>query len=439
MEQIQEKLFLPELYKATEQSLVLKNLYLFTINHKTAPVHIREKFVIPEYHLINAINHLKKYRSIDSFLILCTCNRTEIYFTTGDLQCAINDIYCFFEEYQGLEQGLIKEYDALIKDIDVVQHIFRVASGLESLVLGESQVLSQARYAYSIAQKEKTLNSVLEQLFQKVIKTTKQVHMQTTISKNGQSISSAAVDLANKIAGPLKEKNVMVLGAGKMAKLSLEHIVRLGGSKETIVLNRSPHRVIEFAERYKITRVISFKDIYKELNEVDILICASGAPHFIIFADQFNKTRKDSNRPLFIFDISMPRNVDSEFGNLENVRLYDIDSLQNIYHKSVQNKLEDIKAVEEIIYRGANQYYELIERHSLDLLIKELKQKLEEVRISKLSKLNKKLSYTPDEVKYVTKNLINTIFHKPIKKLKSSFFAEQREKRAELLRDLFDL
>ena len=159
----------------------LKNLYLFSVNHKTAPVTIREKFAIPDYALNDAINNLKTYKSISSFLILSTCNRTEIYFTCNDLQNALPDIYSFFEKYQGIEQKIAKEYSTLIKERGIIDYLFKVSCGLDSMVLGESQVLSQVKHAYSLAQKENTLDDTLEKLFQFSIKAAKEVHKKTNL------------------------------------------------------------------------------------------------------------------------------------------------------------------------------------------------------------------------------------------------------------------
>ena len=161
----------------------IKNLYLFTVNHKTAPVAVREKFSIPEYNLTEANQNLKNYKSLKSFLILSTCNRTEIYFTTDDLHVALLDIHSFFAKYLNIEQKIAKEYNNITKENEVIIHAFKLGCGLDSLVVGEKQILSQIKCAYSIAQKEKTLDKTLELLFQLVIKNAKEVHKNTSLSK----------------------------------------------------------------------------------------------------------------------------------------------------------------------------------------------------------------------------------------------------------------
>ena len=423
--QIQEKLSKKEFTRTNiKQNEIIqsqvKDLLLLTINHKTAPVPIREKFAIPDYKLTEASELLKAYKSLKSFLVLSTCNRTEIFFTSNDYEKAIAELFSFFNSYLGLEQKIVKEYNQILKDNDVIHHAFMLGSGLDSLVVGESQVLSQVKNAYSTAQKEKTLDKKLELLFQEVIKTAKEVHKKTNLSKNSQSISSAAIELADKVCGPLKTKSIMVLGAGKMAKLALEHINKIGGSKETVVLNRSPHRVIEFSEKYKIDKSFPFENIYEELNNTDIVICSAGAPHFIIFAEEFKKTREDFTKPLHIFDITMPRNIDSEFGKLDNVKLFDIDSLQEIYNKTIHVQKEDLQQAKEIISNGINKFYRQIENEKTDEFIKELKEKFEKIRKEKLSALqNGKTTFTKEEVDYITKNVVNTIAHEQIKDLKN--------------------
>src|SRR3989338_3978250 len=418
----------------------LKNLYLFTVNHKTAPAAIREKFSIPEYRLIEANQALKSYKTLESFVILSTCNRTEIYFTSNNLESGLKDIFDFLKQFLALELKVAKEYSAVLKEDKVVEHSFKLASGLDSLVLGEMQILSQVKFAYSTAQSEKNLGKTLELLFQSVIKTAKEVHKKTNLSKSSQSISSAAVDLANDIAGPLKTKTIMVLGAGNMAKLVLEHILKIGGSKETVVLNKSPHRVIEFSEKYKIDRSFPFEDIYSILNEVDILVCAAGAPHFIVFAEQFKQLRKDPDKELFIFDVSLPRNIDSEFGKLPNVKLYDIDSLQAVYNMTICVNSEALIRAEKIISDGTKAFYEQITNQDVDSLIKDLRKKIEDIKKDKLAKLtNDKTSFTREEVDYIASNLINTVLHMPVKTLKDSHLLGSREDKIQILRDLFGI
>ena len=418
----------------------LKNLYLFTVNHKTAPVAVREKFAIPEYRLIEASQTLKNYKTLESFVILSTCNRTEIYFTSNNFEGSSQNILDFLNQFLSLEVKIAKEYSAILKENEVSEHAFKLASGLDSLILGETQILSQIRFAYSTAQQEKTLDKTLELLFQNIIKTAKEVHQKTNLSRNSQSISSAAVDLANNIAGPIKSKSVLVLGAGNMAKLALEHILKIGGAKETVVLNKSPHRVIEFSEKYKIDRSFPFEDIYNVLNDVDILICAAGAPHFIIFAEQFKQFRKDENKELFIFDISMPRNIDSEFGKLPNIKLYDIDTLQVAYSRTIHADNEDLKQAEKTISEGSKTFYEQIANQNVDLLIKDLREKVECIKKDKLTKLtNGKISFTKEEVEYIVNNLINTVLHLPIKTLKDSNFLGSQEEKIQVIRDLFGL
>lgn len=415
---ILEKEFEFSLEKISRQQL--ENLFLFTINHNTAPVAIREKFSIPEYNLKNTFEKFKNYKSLKAFIVISTCNRTEIYFETTNTKNPLEEIIDFYKNHIELEPKLIKEYGSLFNGEEVINHAFKLTSGLDSLVIGERQILSQVKTSYSLAQKEKTLSSTLELLFQNAIKAAKEVHKTTDISKNSQSISSVAIDLADKIAGTLKTKSVMVLGAGKMAKLSLEHILRIGGTKETLVLNKSPHRVIEFSDKYKVTKTFPFEDVYNVLNDTDILICAAGAPHFILFAEQFNKLRKDSKKSLYIFDISMPRNIDSEFGKLDNVTLYDIDTIQRAGSRLEGDEAEIAKA-KKIINEWITRFYRKLPNEEINLLIKDFEEKLETIRTNQLTKLLKnKEQFTKEELDYITKNILNTIFHRAKIKIKTS-------------------
>lgn len=417
---------------------IIKHLYLISISHKTAPVAIREKFAISEYSLSNAYQVFKLCKKIKSFVVLSTCNRTEIYLNTDDIRLALDEIVEQFSEFLKIESKLIKEYSTVLNGNDVIDHIFKLACGLDSLVLGEKQIYSQVKFAYSVAQNEKTLDHLLEKLFQSALKATKTIHSKTNISKDSPSISSAAVDLIEVFCGPLKTKNVMVLGAGLMAKLALECITKKGGAKETVVLNRSPHRVITFSEKYKIDKSFPFENIYEVLNDVDILIVAAGAPHFIVFASEFEKVRKDLSKPLYIFDISVPRNVDSEIGRLPNVKLFDIDFIQEIYSKKAKLKEEDLKEIENIILEGKKEFSKGLLKENLNYLIKEIKEKIEKVRQEKLEILKKnKEQFTYEDIDYITKNIINTFLHEPITNIKD--YSKQNKDKIKMLRELFGI
>lgn len=419
---------------------LVQNLYLFAINHKTAPVAIREKFAIPDYKLKDAINELKNYKSIQSFLILSTCNRTEIYFSTNKLENSLTEIYTFLSKFLNIEEKIAKEYNSITNNLDVIEHVFKLACGLDSLIIGEKQILSQVRFAYTNAQQEKTLDNTLELLFQNVINTAKDIHKETNLSEKSQSISSAAIDLANSICGPIKNKSVMVLGAGKMAELALEHIEKIGGAKETVVLNRSPHKVIEFSDKYKFDKSIPFEEVYKSINEVDVVITATGAPHFILFAEQFTQNREDTSKPLHVFDISLPRNVDPEFGKLENVKLLDIDSLQIIYNQNTKINHEDKEQIEALISNGIKTFLEDISSQEIAEVIKELKSKVNNLVESKLSKLKgNNTSFTAEELDYIVSNIANTILHEPIKNLKDSSLQGSKEKKIKAVKDLFEI
>lgn len=426
-----------EQLETRKQTDLLNDLYLLSINHKTAPVAIREKFSISDGILYDALHNLKSCGLKGSHVVLSTCNRTEIYFRSQEINLSLSKIYSFFKEYLGIEQKLVQEYSTVSNGLDVVSYIFKLASGLESLVLGEKQILSQVKHAYSIAQEENTLDDVLEKLFQAAIKTAKSVHKNTSISQSSQSISSVAVDMAHELCGPIKTKSVMILGAGLMAKLALEHIEKIGGAKEVVVLNRSPHRVIKFSENYKIDKSFPFENVYEVMNDVDILIMAAGAPHFIVFAEQFKEFRKDTKKPLYIFDISIPRNMDSEFGRLPNITLMDIDTLQEAYNKMTYADVKELGNAEIIILKGMDKFMESVSHKDVDSLIKDLKQKIENERLNKLSKYNGKTNFTKEELDYITKNILNSVLHEPLTTLKKA--QTSRNEKADLIRELFGL
>lgn len=399
----------------------LSNLYLITINHKTAPIVIREKFSICEKRLEPTYSHIKEQAIFKSFLILSTCNRTEFFFRSDDFNSAYKTLILFLKNTFNIEENILSEYAEVLSGENVVNHTFNLASGLESLIIGERQILSQIKDSYSLAQKENTLCDVLEKLFQLSISCAKDTHKLTNISKGQQSVSSAAVDIANQLYGPIKNKNIMVLGAGRMAELALERITNLGGAKHTYVLNRSPHKIISFSDIYKIDQTFPFSDVYKTLNDVDILICAAGAPHFILFSNLFKLGRKDWNKRLTIIDISLPRNIDSTFRNIPNVELIDIDSLQKLYNKLFFVQDGDLEDVEEILETGKNSFYNFTEEKEDRELIKILKEKFENIRSQKISKLTEgKSSFTSEELDYITKNILNTVLHEPFTNIKTS-------------------
>ncbi|MDA8423070.1 MAG: glutamyl-tRNA reductase [Nitrospiraceae bacterium] len=391
------------------------------LSHKTAPIEVREKLNFPENTLPDSLRKLMEYEGIRESLIVSTCNRVEIYASVQDSAQGIDRIKQFISEYHGLPREALEQSLYVYPDAQGVRHTFRVASSLDSLVLGEAQILGQLKDAFDIALKTKTTSTILNKLIKKAISVAKRVRTETRLAEGAVSISSAAVELAKKIFGDLNGKNVMLLGAGEMAELAAQHLLG-NGVKNIMVANRTFERAEELAKEFK-GDAIRFEHFPDALLMVDILICATGAAHYVVKRDMVSRALKERrNKPIFMIDISNPRNIDPEVDKIDNVYLYDIDDLQSKVNVNTEGRAKEAEKAEEIVTQEVETYLQW--ERALDAVptIVDLREKVEDVRKRELEKALGSLNGISEDQKravdLMSQSIVNKLLHAPLVVLK---------------------
>ena len=416
-------------------------LVVVGVNHRTAPVEVREKLSFSDHQLKEAFSTLLSYPSIDGSVILSTCNRTEVYVASLDVDTGLKVVREFLANWAGLSLSDIKNYTYNYTLYDAVHHLFRVASGLDSMILGETHILGQVRDAFLKASSLKASNKILNTLFQHAITVGKKVRTETGIDKNPVSVSYAAVQLACSFFGSLKDKKALLIGAGKMSSLTAKHL-NYYGIKEIIVANRSFEKAEQFAREFN-GRAVPFAKIYDILAEVDLVISCTGAPHLIIHKEQLESVIKNRQHPLYLIDIAVPRDIDPEIAQLPNVYLHDIDKLQNVVTKNLEERKKLAEMAENIIETELKAF---IEWHSTQFVVPTivaLKKKAEEIKEKEVTKALNKLGNISEREKNIVcalaHTIINQLLHTPIVKLKQYALTPQGHLYTEILQNLFDL
>ncbi len=412
------------------------------LSHKTAPVDVREKLSFPEATLPEALAALKGYSGIREDIILSTCNRVEIYATAQDSAAGTEQIRKFISEYHKLSPEALENALYIRTDADAVRHIFRVASSLDSMVVGEPQILGQLKEAFDAALKSRATSTILNKLLKKSISVAKRVRTETRIAESAVSISFAAVELARKIFGSLEGKVVMLLGAGEMAELAARHLLN-NGVKSVLVANRTFERAVEMAKEFNGSAV-RFEEFPSELVMTDILICSTGAPAYVVRHDAVSRVLKERrHRPIFMIDISVPRNIDPEINKLDNAYLYDIDDLQGVVETNVQGRQREAERAEEIIMQEVETYLQW--ERTLDAVptIVDLREKIEDIRTKELDRTLCQLNGITEEqrkaVEMLSTSIVNKIIHAPMVMLKQEAAGERSEEITNLVRRLFNL
>lgn len=324
------------------------NIQIFGLSHKTAPIEIREKLAISSDRLTDALLNLKNYDSIEEGLILSTCNRVEIYTVVKDVVKGLNSIQSFISNFYRIKQEDIKDYVYCFSDTQAVRHLFRVVSSLDSMILGETQIFGQVKDAYFKARECDAAGTKLNGIFQEAIRTGKRVRTETQIGKGAVSVSSAAIELAKKIFENLEGKKALIIGAGKIGELVVKNLYSRG-INTIVVANRSFQKAQSLAEAFR-GEAVKFEQFIENMQDTDILISSTAAPHFILDKKKTSSIMQQRNyRPLFIIDLGVPRNIDPEVNQLENIYLYNIDDLVKVRDVNIKERLREAKKAEQII------------------------------------------------------------------------------------------
>ena len=327
------------------------HLICLGLNYRATPVELRERLAIPQEKVPATVNEIREIGGFTESVVLSTCNRVEIY-STHDLpeaRAGHEALRHYLGGHFRLEGGQMEALSFYkLAAADTARHLFRVVSGLDSMVLGETEIFGQVKDAYHLALEAKTTSRALNKLFQQAFQVGKLVRNETAIQKGSTSVGSVAVDLAGKIFGSLKECRVMLVGAGEMSRTCAQSLLSRG-ARSVIVSNRSYDRAVELAEEMK-GRAIKFDEWEGVLHEVDIIISSTSAPHFVIKPDAITQVmRRRRGHPLFIIDIAVPRDVDPAVNEIEEVYLYDIDALQQIADENRRDREKQLALCEQII------------------------------------------------------------------------------------------
>ncbi len=412
------------------------------VNHRTAPVEVREKLSFPQYTMQENLKRLNSYPGIEGCAIISTCNRTEIYVTPTDLDGGINAIWGFLSDYSGLDISEIKNCTFCHTLYDAIRHLFRVSAGLDSMILGETQILGQVSNAYSSALAAGTTNTVMNTLFKQAIVVGKRVRTETGIDKNAVSVSYAAVELARQKFGDLNGRSVLVVGAGKMSELTAKHLVANGVSG-VIVSNRSYDRAVVLADKFT-GRAVKFEELYKHMKYADILISSTAARHYVIrHADIMALLNTVPGKKIMMIDIAVPRDIDPKVGELPGVSLYDIDDLQSVVDNNLAERRQAAVTAESIIEDELDEFMKWLSTQFVVPTITALIEMAEEIKKKELERAYNRLGELTNHERKVISSMANSIIkqftHFPIVRLKEYALTNEGHLYAEVLQNLFDL
>jgi len=391
------------------------------VSHKTAPVEIRERLAFPDASLADALRSLKSRPGISEALILSTCNRVEIVATGDDEIDLYSLIGDFLAETRQASSATLGPCLYHHEGREAIRHLFRVAASLDSMVVGEPQILGQLKSAYAMAKSQGSVCGLLDSVLSRALGVAKRVRSETGIGQMAVSVSYAAVELARKIFGELDGKTVMIVGAGKMSELSARHLRRSGAS-HIFVTNRTYERAIELANLFAGTPV-EYTKFLSLLPEVDILITSSGAPHYILHkAEMQHVISVRRNKPMFLIDIAVPRNIAPNVNEVDNVFLYDIDDLQGVVSANLREREKEASHAEGIIAQEVDRMLARLKAQEIAPAIVSLREQWEDIRVAEIEKVRNKLGpMTPQQeeaLDALTRGIINKIAHVPVSELK---------------------
>jgi len=396
------------------------NFQLLGVNHRTAPVEVRERLAIPDRKLADALRTLMTVPGVQEGLILSTCNRVEVLAHTTN---GSTDLHRFLNQYFKVEPASYERSLYEYRQAEVVRHVFRVASSLDSMVVGEPQILGQVKEAYAIARAAGTVQSYLDLLLTRAFAVAKRVRTETAIGSSSVSVASAAVELAEKIFGSLQSKQVCLVGAGKMSELAARHLLARGAGP-IFVANRTYERARALAEKFR-GQAIRFDDLYQHCQHADIVISSTGSPVAIFrreHGEMFLSRRK--NRPMFFVDIAVPRDVDPEMNKLDGIFVYDIDDLQEAVASHVEGRKKEAERAESIIEAEVERF--LARLHSLHVVptIVSLQDQFETIRQAEIDRFRGRLGQLSSEqemaIEALSRGIVNKILHTPIRSLKAA-------------------
>jgi glutamyl-tRNA reductase len=412
------------------------------LNHKTAPIEIRECLAFPDEKIEQALGQVKSLASVKENMILSTCNRVEIYAVARVAEKAVVDLKRFLSDYHHLP---LQEFERSLyaqSGEEAVRHVFRVASSLDSMVVGEPQISGQIKSAYEVSVQTNTSGLVLHRLLHRAFHVAKRVRTETQIGNSPVSVSSVAVDLAKKIFETLEEKTVLLVGAGEMSELAAQHLVA-EGVRKVLVSNRTYDRAAGLAHQFK-GEAIRFEEMSVGLRRADIVITATDSPQYLIQHEQVTKVMKDrKQKPIFFIDIADPRDIEPKVEDIENVYLYNIDDLQRVADENIRDREKEATKAESIVQDEVVRFVNWYRSLDITPTIVALRKKFEDIRQKELEKtfaIHPTLSEKERKsLEALTSSIINKILHDPVTLMKRADEEMMTDLYVDTLRTLFQL
>ena len=418
------------------------HIVIVGLSHKTAPVEIREKVAFAPTAMQEPLQQLQELPGVLEGLIVSTCNRVELYAVSKDPAAATIALRHFLADFHELSRNDLKEHLYDYSGEEAIHHLFRVASSLDSMVIGEPQILGQIKTAYGYAVEHQTAGLILNRFLHKAFSVAKRVRTETGIASNAVSVSFAAVELARKIFDRLDNKTVMIIGAGEMCELAARHFMS-NGVPDVLVTNRTFERAEKLAAELK-GKAVPFDRFTDDLVAVDIVLTSTGAPNFILGHRQMDEIiRRRKHKPMFLIDIAVPRDIDPRVNDVDNVYLYDVDDLQGVVQANLKERQKEARKAESIVEQEIGQFARWLENLDVKPTIISLRRKLDELRRQELEKTFGNLKDLTDKqrksIEAMSNALLNKIMHKPIELLKNGQNDNGGEDYVDAVRTLFDL
>ncbi len=420
----------------------MSNILLIGLNHQTAPVEVRECLAFSADEATVALDALWQHPAIEEVILFSTCNRVEVLLTAPEQTAAVEATRHFLSRYKEVPYEHFQDSLYVYEGVEAVRHLFRVASSLDSMMVGEPQILGQIKEAYRVATEKKTTGVILNRLLHRSFFVAKRIRTETGIGDHAVSISYAAIELGRKIFGTLERRNVILIGAGEMAELAVEHLIRSKAGK-IFVANRTFERGLALARRFQGTP-IHFEEITDTLEQVDIIISSTGATEFIIRPDAVKAVmRRRKNRPLFFIDIAVPRDIDPAINRLDNVYVYDIDDLKGVIDENIQDRKKEAMKGERIVDEAVIRFQEWFDSLSVVPTLIALRKKLESIADMEVKRTLKSMPHITEKDRNALLRMktamINKLLHDPTLFLKGDESHDNLWLYLDMTRKLFKL
>ncbi|MEE9584283.1 MAG: glutamyl-tRNA reductase [Candidatus Brocadiales bacterium] len=418
------------------------NLLVVGLNHKSAPIDVRERLAFTPSKVTEALELLRKRFPSCEVVIISTCNRVELYACSPDDSLNEEAVMDFLSKFHGIETEKFREHMYCYGGQRLVRHLFHVSSSLDSMVVGESQIVSQVKEAYMVATSCELTGRTMHQLFQQALGVAKAIHSNSRIAQGKVSISSVAVEFAEKIFQDFSDKTVFIIGAGEMAELVLKSLVE-HGARTVMVSNRSFDRAVGLAEEFG-GNAVRYDDLTKELCKADIVISSTAAPHYVLHPDHVRAAMQlRKGNPIFLIDIAVPRDINPEVGRLDNVYLYNIDDLQYVVNQNVDDRAREMEKCTAMVEEEVERFMAWVEEMKIGPTIANLRQHFHAVGREELDRLRTKLGDVDDtkwqEVVYSMERTLNKLLHEPAKVGKQEAKNGNSRRYVETIKKLFGI